>query len=597
MEVYSNILPIGSQLRGGDYTIERHLGSGGFGNTYLVLNRLNKRLAVKEFFLKDVCVRNGREITISTPSGKANFEIYRKKFQKEALRVSKISNPHVVKVHDLFDENGTTYYTMDYIEGQSLKERMVKQGHPFSETEVLQILPQLLDALECIHGQHPKLLHLDLKPANIMQDQQGNVYLIDFGASKQVSKDDATSTSTGLTFTQGYAPIEQINDIREHIGPWTDYYALGATLYNILTNRSPKLIDNASCEDGFGFTENVSPKMQNLIVKLMRHNYKDRPQSVDVIRQLVRNTQESVRSNPSTVPTWFNRYSLFFEILLSIIVFVGIGIGIYKLFLMREKPKPSPITSKVFGFKMYKVNGVSFKMIRVKGGSFTMGALDETSGITSKNERPAHEVILSPYYISETEVTQELWEAVMGKSTTEGKWSAEYGLGDNFPVYNVSYDDCLQFIKKLNEQTGLQFRLPTEAEWEYAARGGSKTHGYWYGGSNDIDFVAWYKSNSDKKIHEVKTKKPNELNIYDMTGNVWEWCRDGWYQYESGTQVNPVHDSFDGKRICRGSGANTSQEDCRITLRSYVPSTYVSYELGFRLALSSNPFVVNGIVY
>lgn len=172
----------------------------------------------------------------------------------------------------------------------------------------------------------------------------------------------------------------------------------------------------------------------------------------------------------------------------------------------------------------FEVNGVKFKMIAVEGGSFMMGATPGQGTDARENEKPAHKVTVDDFLIGETEVTQELWFAVMGSNPSHFKW-----LDGDHPVENVSWNDVQEFIKKLNEMTGKEFRLPFEAEWEYAARGGKKSTDKKYAGSDDIDEVAWYKDNSDGMTHEVATKKPNELGIYDMSGNVWELCQDYYY--------------------------------------------------------------------
>ena len=185
------------------------------------------------------------------------------------------------------------------------------------------------------------------------------------------------------------------------------------------------------------------------------------------------------------------------------------------------------------------VKNTSFTMKYVKGGTYMMGYTSEqVHGVA--NEKPAHKVTVSDFYIGETEVTQELWLAVMDSApSTNGGWTEEFGLGDDYPAYRVSWNDALKFIKKLNEMTGKTFRLPTEAEWEYAARGGYKSGGYRYSGSNNIAEVSWYDGNSAEMVHPVKLKKPNELGLYDMSGNVWEWCQDWYETYSSEYQKDP----------------------------------------------------------
>ncbi len=238
-----------------------------------------------------------------------------------------------------------------------------------------------------------------------------------------------------------------------------------------------------------------------------------------------------------------------------------------------------------FGNQTFTVKGVSFTMIAVEGGTFKMGAQSSDSGGDNYNsealdrESPVHDVTLSSYYIGETEVTQKLWKAVMGSNPSDFK-------GSKKPVENVSWNDCQTFIKKLNQLTGKNFRLPTEAEWEYAARGGNKSKGYKYSGSNTIGNVAWYTNNSSSKTHDVKTKQANEIGIYDMSGNVYEWCQDWYGSYSSGSQTNPTGPSSGSYRVCRGGSWGNSAKICRVSGRgSSIPVINIS-DLGLRLSLS-----------
>jgi len=277
-------LPVGTMLQDGRYKVVRYLASGGFGNTYLIEHtRLGTLWAMKEFFMRGVNARVGTTVSVSLSENRDVFLQMKDKFLKEAKRISSLKNGHIVELIDFFEENGTAYYVMRYIEGKSLSATMKENNAPLTENEVRSILPQVLDALRCIH-EH-QLFHLDLKPGNIMLDADGHVCLIDFGASKQMSAaDNRTLSTTGLSYTPGYAPSEQISGNMKRIGPWTDFYALGATLYNLLTNSTPPE-ENDIMYDGekaFNFGS-MTPEMQALILHLMNPRYDQRPQSVDEI--------------------------------------------------------------------------------------------------------------------------------------------------------------------------------------------------------------------------------------------------------------------------------------------------------------------------
>ena len=227
----------------------------------------------------------------------------------------------------------------------------------------------------------------------------------------------------------------------------------------------------------------------------------------------------------------------------------------------------------------FTVGGVTFTMVYVEGGTFFMGATAEQGNSAYSYEKPAHRVTLSSYYICSTEVTQELWMEVMGANPS-------YFIGTNLPVEHVDWYACSSFIEKLNELTGKQFRMPTEAEWEFAARGGNKSHGYKFSGSSYISTVAWYKNNSSSKTHPVATKTSNELGLYDMSGNVWEWCSD-WYGSYSGEQTNPTGPSTGTYHVNRGGGWNSNETFCRVSFREPNGSASNSNGIiGLRLAMS-----------
>lgn len=222
------------------------------------------------------------------------------------------------------------------------------------------------------------------------------------------------------------------------------------------------------------------------------------------------------------------------------------------------------------------VKGVRFDMLDVKGGTFSMGS--ETG---ESDEKPVHNVILSDFAIGKTEVTQALWKAVMTDCPRETPWN-----GDNMPLLAVSWDEIQAFIAKLNQITNKSYRLPSEAEWEYAASGGASTNSTTYAGSNNIAYVAWYNGNSLDQIHTVASNRPNELGLYDMSGNVWEWCADWYGAYTTTSQTNPTGAPSGVRRVLRGGGYDDSAWGCRVANRRNENPDGMGSNIGFRLVLS-----------
>ena len=249
----------------------------------------------------------------------------------------------------------------------------------------------------------------------------------------------------------------------------------------------------------------------------------------------------------------------------------------------KAKPKPAPRRNSTHHSSSTvslsaELNKLINNMVYVSGGTFTMGGTSEQGSDTYDDEKPTHSVTLSSYYICKYEVTQALWRAVMGSNPS-------YFKGDNLPVERVSWNDCQTFINRLNGYTGRNFRLPTEAEWEFAARGGNYSRHYKYSGSNYISDVAWYCDNSDR-THPVGTKQANELGLYDMSGNVWEWCSDWYGSYSSYSQSNPTGANSGSSRVLRSGSWNIIASSCRSSFRcSITPGDGDGY-VGLRLVLS-----------
>ena len=297
-------------LQGGKYRIERVLGQGGFGITYLaVQTSLNRFVAIKELFIggsgQAINDRRGNQVVVTNSANQQSFNQQKAKFKKEALRLANLNHPNLVKVHEFFEENGTAYYVMDYIEGESLRTKLNREG-TLSEGLVLKYLQQLLPALETAHKQ--SIWHLDIKPENIMVDRYGHVYLIDFGASKHIEQNSTLTTSLALAYTKGYCPPELVDLTYEsdlvqalkEIGPWTDIYALGATMYNLLIDSIPPSSNRLYKEgsNAFSFPSNISSSTQDLIVWMMKPDKEDRPQMIKEIQRL---SSRSKRNNESTI--------------------------------------------------------------------------------------------------------------------------------------------------------------------------------------------------------------------------------------------------------------------------------------------------------
>ena len=484
-------------------------------------------------------------MTIPKSDNREIVERFKQKFIKEAKTIFRLNHPNIVRIHDVFEENDTAYYVMDYIEGESLGD-MVKRRGAIPEAEALGYVKDAASALEYIHSKN--INHLDIKPGNLMRRKEdGRIIVIDFGVTKQYAA-VISEGSTPVCISHDYSPVElyRKNGVQA-FSPQSDVYALAATLFKLLTDNTPP---NA-----------IKIRDEGLPVAKLQEKYISLP-VISAIAMAMKGRHERTQ---------------------SIAEFVG-NLNSDATVVIPDPAEAERKRKEAEGkaAKTFKVGSVSFDMVWVEGGTFRMGATSEQDSGAFDCEKPVHSVTLSGYYIGKTEVTQALWKAVMVSNPSKF-------IGDNLPVESVSWDDCQEFIRKLNSLTGQNFRLPTEAEWEFACRGGNNSRGYIFSGSNYIDNVAWYDGNygnSGGKTHPVATKLPNELGIYDMTGNVWEWCSD-WYgtKYSSGAQTNPKG-PYDGSyRVSRGGCVGDYAGSCRSSFRSRDTPGYRDFILGLRLSL------------
>ena len=615
----------GTYLQGDKYRIIRTLGMGGFGITYLAEHELaGRNVCIKEFFPKEFYNRddNSRSISLGSKGSAAIMDAYKAKFIKEAKTIARLKHPNIIHIHDVFEENNTAYYVMEYIEGESLSD-LVKRKGALAEAEAVGYIRSVAEALGYIHDR--KIMHLDIKPANVMlNSEDGQVVVIDFGLSKQYDEEGNQTSSTPVGISAGFAPMEQYQQggVKE-FSPETDIYSLGATLYYLVTGQVPPQAVNIADSGLPELPAHLSSGVRNAIERSMEFQRKRRPHSAKEFLALLEDsapevvavptptpisektaivtpqpavnestviTVEAPKSEPKQKPLFKEEpkpekkskskkglwLMLVVAIVAGVVIFLSLGGDDGK------PPKPSNEVSVEVTDNTITVNGVSLNMIQVDGGTFEMG-----SNYGESDEKPVRDVTLDGYWIAETEVTQALWKAVMG---IDKGWSDDYGKGSNYPAYNVSYNEAVDFCEKLNELTEYKygFRLPTEAEWEYAARGGKKSNGYKYSGSNNIDDVAWYVDNSGCVAHPVKSKKCNELGLYDMSGNLWEWCWD-WYgssYYSNSPSNNPTGPKSGDYRVLRGGSWSSNEPFCRVALRSNFNPANCGYNYGFRIASS-----------
>lgn len=397
----SSNLPTGALLQGGKYRVIEVLGQGGFGITYLAEQTgLGMKVAIKEFFLKGSCTRDSSTSDIIVPVTDNKDTVARclKKFKSEARKIASLNNDHIVSIIDMFDENGTSYYVMKYLNGGSLSKRV--NGMPLQERDAIKIVMEICDALDAVHKNG--LLHLDVKPANILFDEKGRAVLIDFGVSKYVdSQKDTATTSSLVGYSRGYAPLEQMNAVGSTLTPASDIYALGATLFNLVTGDTPpeaSVIMNA----GFPkFPEELSDEVKEAIRQSMQPRRKDRPQDISSFMYLLPEEEIDEEEEDATVvvgageatlqtaPTKQNRLHL----ILSAAMLAGAIV-----FFTLSFRKPAPVTATDDGLKeRYKaatekveklqtqVNSLNSKVTSLEKSNSELKSLN--SSLTNSNNK------------------------------------------------------------------------------------------------------------------------------------------------------------------------------------------------------------------
>lgn len=573
-------LPAGTVLKSENYTyqIEKVLGQGAFGITYLVNTivsmqgqlgtiRTGVKVALKEFFMHKEMKREGGELIEISPDSKV--KIYAEKFRKEAQKLASLTHPNIVRVLEVFEANNTIYYSMEYLPGGSLNDYVNKRdGLP--EREAIKCIRQIGSALLYLHTN--KMLHLDVKPANIMRsDTTGALKLIDFGLAKRyVDNGDPESSASLGSGTTGYAPLEQADASNEmEFSPSIDVYALGATYYKLLTAHVPdSAVDvlNSGLSTMPLVKKNVSQKSIDAIKAAMEPlKAKRLPNVQEFLDMLPRVDDDTIfyeKKERKLKKRWL------VAVLLTVLILLP---SAYFLFFVKRKNTPLQVAA----FE----KALNMEMVRVEGGTFMMGCDSVTDPMADSDERPLRKVALSTFYIGRYEVTLRQWDAVM-RNTADGS-----SKNADFPVHNITWDDVERFIDRLNEETGREYRLPTEAEWEYAARGGRHAEKYAYSGGKQPEPVAWFAENSNRTVHRVGGLQPNALGLYDMSGNVWELCSDYYGPYDTLDVKDPQGPERGVYHVMRGGSCNSSPQSCRVTFRQDNSLMSGDAVVGFRLVL------------
>ncbi|MBE9174766.1 SUMF1/EgtB/PvdO family nonheme iron enzyme [Synechocystis salina LEGE 06155] len=515
------------------YQALKLIGQGGFGKTFLAVD-LDKpsrpQCVIKQFF----------------PQGQGTGSLGKaaELFQEEAKRLDDLGNhgqiPELLAYFIADDQR--QYLVQEYVEGENLAQELANKG-VFNEEKIRALLMDLLPVLDFIHSR--QVIHRDIKPENIIRRQSDQkLVLVDFGAAKAVNPGNRSVTGTIIGSAEYVAP-EQMNGKAVNA---SDLYSLGVTCLHLLTGISPfELFDPGEhewCWRDYLVNNSVSNELGNILEKLVSLGVKKRYQSAtDVLKDLGFGTiKVSTQPNAKIPATPKTRI---------------------------QSGKTQSITENLPG-------GVKSEMIKIPAGSFMMGSNERD------DEKPIHQVTLKEFYLGKYPVTQEQWQAVMRNNPSA------FNNDLKNPVERVSWDNCQEFCRKLSNLTKKNYRLPSEAEWEYACRAGTRTN-YCFG--NDVAQLkeyAWYRNNSLGQTHRVGQKRPNSWDLYDMHGNVWEWCEDDWHKNYGGAPLDGTtwannYSQLDSK-VIRGGSWDDFPLNCYSAFR-YGCNRSRNYYYGFRLAL------------
>lgn len=555
------------------YTLEKLIGVGGFADVWRALDETTHSIVALKIYtnLDDDGIND---------------------LSDEYTRMQNLNHTNILKA-DHFDRWGNIpYLVMKYCGGGALNKKIGQ----LDDAELMHIVKDMAEGLKYLHQN--KIVHQDIKPANILIDEQNgtvNYVLSDFGISSKTKTKLSHSVNIknkGTSMTEDYAPPEKFSSKKEDRRPDRkgDIFSFGISLYELATGGLPfddmptgRQLQYGDVE--IDFSEVKNEKIKRIISLCMQPNKDDRP-SADELVEMIQSEkipdEVKVTGHGNGKKTITVKESKSNKNRIIIFAVIAIAALITVLVLNNKPAEPGENTKAVEESKVetFTINGISFDMVKIPGGDFKMGCTNANDPDADANEKPAQNRHVSDFYLGKYEVTQQLWFVIMNSNPSKQ-------VNDRFPVHNVSWDDCQLFIQRLNAITGRNFRLPTETEWEYAAKANLGSNGkltetpYKYAGTNtDLASYAWYSSTSSGSIHIVGSKKPNAFGLYDMSGNVIEWCQDIYTNYSTGY---PEIDK--DQRVLRGGYYDGDAGSVRCTSRGSCNYKTRMAPFGFRLCL------------
>ena len=547
----------GKILLDGRYRPIKILGEGGFGRTFQALDekRLNTPCVIKQF--------------LPQQAGSIALQKATELFKQESERLQELGkHPQIPDLLAFFPEDGRLYLIQEFIDGQNLLQELQNKG-TLKEPEIKTLLEKLLPVLQFIHDN--QVIHRDIKLENIIKSKNGTLFLIDFGVSKETTGSILTRVGT-ITGTPGFAPPEQFRGIVYHS---SDLYSLAVTCVRLLTghlqeiNGVDKLFDTNTMQWQWQKYVSVSQELKDVLETMLQDIPANRYQSATEVLAALSNAKARVRQQVSPHSS-------------KQLIYPPINIP--------KIPGNTPLDiNSALSFTEDLGKGVKLEMVAIPGGTFLMGS-PENEVERFSDESPQHEVTVPGFFIGKYQLTQLQYQTIMGTNPS-------YFKGDNRPVEGVCWEDAVKFCQKLNHRTLGNYRLPSEAEWEYACRAGTKTP-FHFGDNVTTDLVNYngnypYPSAPKGKYREQTTDvgifPPNAFGLYDMHGNVWEWCEDERHE----NYINAPTDGSSwqsrislGQKVLRGGCWHDYARYCRSACRLKSPCCSRNYFYGFRVVLS-----------